>query len=138
MRLFPHLLKARAVCVLFALIGSGGCSRGTASSWSHANPQHEFLLKFDPLSHSFAADYFSNDGQEFHARNIHLQRGDAKFDADEIAVTDKSVENRTANVEQIKETTKQWDRFLTTLDGVVERLSPGLNSIIGRAPQQPS
>lgn len=130
--------------IVFLFIGtacvSGGC-RGATIGGLTANPQHEFSAKFNPVTRQLELDYFSNDGQELHIKNVKLVKGadgQGEFGAESIEVTDKSVENRVANVQQMMQDTQRFQMLFNTLDNAINRLTPGLNSAIGRAPPQPS
>jgi len=85
------------VIVVVALCGA--CGMGTAPIWSQANP--ETRMEFDPISRKFV--FYSNDGRGLTADRLEAKSsGGAEFNADGLVITERSVENRIGNVEQMK------------------------------------
>lgn len=90
----------------WVLTAASGC-RGVAPLMSQANPETSFVAAYDPLSRTWRADFYSNDGRALMADKITAEAGDKKFEAINLKVTERSVENREANVQQIEAGAKQ-------------------------------
>lgn len=86
------------IIVSFLLPAVAGCSRGHAALWSQANPQTSF--SFNPLTKTVTL--FSNDGKGVTVDQITATWGENSFEVHGLVVTDRSVENRQANVQQLQ------------------------------------
>lgn len=82
--------------------GSAGCQFGTSPVWSTANPTKEFEMGYDPWSNTYKAKYRDNAGGKLKAKEIYAKTGDKEFRATNVEIADESVNNRDANVDQMK------------------------------------
>jgi len=77
-----------------------GCGKGTAPGWSQTNPCTE--LSYNPLTKKFT--FYSNDGRGLSADEIGFgvdAEGRKMWSAKKLLITERSVENRIANVQQL-------------------------------------
>lgn len=105
-----------------------GC-QGGLPLMAQANPQTS--VKIEPLSKQI--EIFSNDGKTFEATNVKFtstQEG-TTFGADEISVSDRSVENRGANVAQIEAGAKQIKALGEVVVGCAAEIRRILNPASG-------
>ena len=90
-----RMILSFVLCSVFT-----GCSRGTSGLWESANPQSS--VTFNPLTRSVSI--FSNDGKTFSIDKLALQWAkEGKLELQNFQMKDRSVENRGANVEQLKQ-----------------------------------
>ena len=92
---------ARKLILAVFVLSLAGCGKGTAPGWSQTNPCTE--LSYSPLSKKFT--FYSNDGRGLSADKIGFgtdANGGKMFTAENLQITERSVENRIANVEQLK------------------------------------
>lgn len=79
-----------------------GCQRGVAPVWSTANPQKSFDVGYDPWSGTYRISGFANDGTGVEGENLELTTPKGSFKAKKLVLTERSVENRDANADQMK------------------------------------
>lgn len=99
-----YFVRAIAVAILVVGLcaGSAGCQFGTSPVWSTANPTKEFEMGYDPWSNTYKAKYRDNAGGKLKAKEIYAKTGDKEFRATGVEIADESVNNRDANVDQMK------------------------------------
>lgn len=87
-----------AVLVVMGL----GCSRGSNQWYEKANPETSLKVHYNPMTATWEADFYSNDGRAMTADSIEaVASKDAKnFKATNLKITERSVENRTADAAQ--------------------------------------
>lgn len=108
-------MNARIGMVLLAVMFLAAGCQGGLPLMAQANPQTSVKIK--PLSKQI--EIFTNDGKTFEAVNVKFtstQEG-TTFSADHISVSDRSVENREANVEQIRAGAEQLAEIRKTVMG---------------------
>lgn len=88
-----------AILVMASVLLVTGCAQGTNGLWSVANPQSS--ITFSPFSKSLKV--FSSDGKTFSFDELEMRWSEnGKLMVKNFKMDDRSVENRTANVDQLK------------------------------------
>lgn len=127
------------LCPFLIFFGScvTGCSQGTEQWFEKANPQTSIKVAYNPWSQTFDVDAFSNDGRSIHADELQAKSGDKEFTAKNLHVTERSVENRQANVAQIEASgqavaavaTANWTGFTEAIKAAAPIAAPYLQGM---------
>ena len=127
------------LCPFLIFFGScvTGCTRGSSQWFENANPQTSIKVAYEPLSQTYSVDAFSNDGRAIHADELHAKSGDKEFTAKNLHVTERSVENRQANVAQIEASgqavanvaTANWTGFTEAIKAAAPIAAPYLQGM---------
>lgn len=88
-----------SILFLLSLLCGGGC-QGGLPMWSQANPCTEFTI--NPVNKTVT--FYSNDGRAMTCDKIEFVTDDKgkRFLAEKLAITERSVENRVANAQQLE------------------------------------
>ena len=82
-----------------ALFGISGCSykEGTGGIFDKSEPQKKLSAAYNPWSQTMDWSFFSNDGTGLTATRLYAKSGDKEFEATDVVISDKSVDNRNAD-----------------------------------------
>lgn len=103
-----------------------GC-HGFAPLWSQANP--ETSLEIDPIRHRVL--FYSNDGRALKANNLKFEKradGTLVFSCDTLDCSERSVENRMANVAQMEASALVTREIMAPVNHLVD----GVLALAGR------
>ena len=95
-------MKTRiALIVCFVATLCCGCTRGSHDWHETANPQTQVTITPNVLAGTVTLDFFSNDGRAMTADRLYFKKAEMEFEATNLSITERSVENREANVAQV-------------------------------------
>lgn len=103
------MYRVRFLAVLALMAGCGG--RGWAPVWSQASPETSFEAAYDPMSATYRFQYYDSMGRSLTADELSAECSDGKksFKAKGLKTSERSVENRLANVQQMDAGTRMTD-----------------------------
>lgn len=113
----------KRIAIISALIigMSSGCL-GTAPFGAQANPETRMTAKYDPFTGTYDVFIYTNDGRAMKVeklRGTRLADGEMLLEVENLEITERSVENREANVTQIQAQTEMARVFM---DGIVQMI----------------
>ena len=94
-------MKLHWVLMLGGFVFLSGCQRGVMPVWSQANPCLD--IRINPISKTMSI--FTNEGRSLDADELTYgldSEGKRMFSAKNLRIGERTVENRIANVEQMK------------------------------------
>lgn len=92
-----NLVWTGLLAVVLVGLACVGCGRGAVPLWSQANPQTS--ISINPITRTISC--FSNDGKTLSAERIYAKWDGHSIEVVNLRIEDRSVENRTANVQQL-------------------------------------
>lgn len=114
-------MKTIIAGLTIATLASSGCTRGSHDWHETANPQTQVTITPNMLAGTVTLDFFSNDGRAMTADRLFFKKDAMEFEATNLSITERSVENREANVGQI-----------TAIGATMEKALNGFANIAGQ------
>jgi len=89
----------RFFLLAMAILVGSGCSykEGTGGIFDKSEPQKKLSAQYNPWSQTMDWSFFSNDGTGLTAKRLYAKSGDKEFEATDVVISDKSIENRNAD-----------------------------------------
>lgn len=131
MRIRIKEVSLLSIVVSIILIGTCwncGCT-GIAPLWSQANPTTK--IGFKPAVGSL--EYFDNSGKGVKAKKLKGQLNGASIEAEDLEITDRSVENREANSAQLAQANLITQTAFNGMSNMFSALGVTLSDVIQEA-----